>query len=821
MNRTMLATLLTLGLAVPAPAQQLLAWPLEAASAFRMFLPGTPMPVPMPPPTRPLPPNPLPGPRPMPGPRPAPVVLPPDAAPMTLSGYSVTGTVTDQVAELEYKITFHNPGSRRLEGVLMVPLPADASLSGFEMSMGGKMVKGELLEATQASSIYQSIVSRAQDPGLLELVGERMFRARVFPIEPNGDIVATLKLTQTLPKSGGLVSLRVPLSSARFVSAERAKGSARIELRTTRPLRTVFSPVEGAKVTRAGDRSATVTYEEGAAGLQDLNLLFSMREDPLAAGLLTYREPGEDGTFMLTLSPKVEDDAAKAAPKDVVFVVDRSGSMQDGGKMEQARKALQYCVSRLNPQDRFGIVDFATDWNALSETLQPASEEQKARAKRYIERMEAAGGTNIEAGLTEGMRLLPRTDGRVPMLFFLTDGVPTVGQTDVGQLLKKASEGNAALRARLFSFGVGSDVNTLLLDKLAEGGRGARDYVAPGEDIEVKVGALYQKVSKPVLTDVKLEWEGVDAAEVLPKPVPDLFSGAELTLYGRYKTAGSGRLVVTGRAGGKPARFEFPISLPKEDTKNAFVPRLWATQKIARELDLIRLSGRPADPEVVASIVKLAKKHGIVTPYTSYLITEEGTDLGRVAAESRRRMDALSFAAGASGFGGAGSGVAAVRGAGARSAGESLDFLRQREEMEKAQASSLMLARMAAATPAAAPAMGGLAKKAKSDQPADFFAMKNEALRELDKDARAEAVREGKTLVDTRSVGGKTFYRRGGAWVDGDAELAGKGAPARKIKARSPEYFALLSAEPGLARYLALGDELTVFWRGTAYTIAP
>ncbi len=797
MKRSALAAVLTAVLAAPAPAQQLLAWPIDAAQSLRMFLPGRPLPMPLPPGPRPLPPGPRPvppGPRPMPTPTPSPV-LPPDASPIALAGYRVEGTVTDQVAELTFRITFHNPTDRRLEGVLMVPLPADAVLSGFSMTMGGKDVKGELLEASQAASIYQAIVSRAIDPGLLELVGERMFRARVFPIEPRGDIVATLKLTQTLPKSGGLVSLRVPFASARFLQAERGKASARIALRTTRPLRTVFSPVEGATVARDGDHGAVLTYEEGASGLSDLSLLFSMREDPLAAGLLAFREPGEDGTFMLTLSPRVEDDSAKAAPKDVVFIVDRSGSMQEGGKMDQARKALQYCVSRLNAQDRFGIVDFATDWNALHETLLPADAEQKARAKRYIERLEAAGGTNIEAGLTEGLKLLSRSDGRVPMVFFLTDGVPTVGQTDVAALLKKAAEGNAALRARLFSFGVGSDVNTLLLDKLAEGGRGARDYVAPGEDIEVKVGALYQKVAKPVLTDVKVEWSGVDASDVLPRPMPDLFSGAELTLYGRYKAAGKGTLVVTGRAGGKPARFEFPIELPKEETKNAFVPRLWATQKIARELDLIRLSGRPADSEVVASIVKLAKKYGIVTPYTSFLVTEEGTDLGRMAEESRRRLDVMARDAAISGFGGGGS---------------------------RAQADSMMFARLSASAPASAPgvaAVRGAAAKAGGES-FGYLRDKNEALREMDLAARAEAKKEGKDTIETRVVGGKTFYRRGAAWVDGDAE----GAPSArvvKVVARGAEYFALLSAQPGIARFLALGDEVTVLWNGVIYNIVP
>lgn len=788
MKRQTLSALLILGLAVPAPAQQLLAWPLGAANAaLRAFLPGMPMPHPV---------FPGPGPRPLPlptpGPRPLPV-LPPEASPVTMTGYHVEGTVTDQVAELSYRIVFRNPTDRRLEGVLMVPLPADASLSGFSMVIGGKETKGELLEASQASSIYQSIVSRAIDPGLLELIGERMFRAKVFPIEPRGEIVATLKMTQTLPKSGGLVSLSVPMRSARFTQGEGGRASARIVLKTTRPLRTVLSSNSDTRIVREGDREASIAYDEGSAGPQDLALTFSMREDPLAAGVLAYRESGEDGTFLLTLSPKIEAEAT-AAPKAVVFVVDRSGSMTEGGKMDQAKKALSWCVDRLNPQDRFGIVDFATDWNALEEgSLLAATPSNKARAKRYIERIEAAGGTNIEAGLDQGLKLLNSAGGATPMLFFLTDGVPTIGQTDPGALLRKAAQDNAALRARVFSFGVGSDVNTLLLDKLADAGRGARDYVAPNEDIEAKVSALYQKVSHPALSDVKVEWNGVEVDQVYPKPVPDLFHGGELALYGRFRAAGKGTVVVTGKANGKPARFEFPVEFPADNPHNAFLPRLWASQKIGHELDMIRLSGRPADPEVVSSIVKLAKKHGIVTPYTSFLVTEEGTDMRRAEDEGRRRFNALSAGAAASGFSG---GAVAAR---------------------EAQADSMTFGAMKDLSAPFARMVG--AKRAGSFDGAAYAPAS--VMDKLEEKARNDNREKGMASVATRTVGGKTFYDRAGTWVDADAE-GPEAASLRPVAvtARSAAYFELLAKDPGLARYLALGSEVTMLYRGTIYKVS-
>lgn len=780
MKPTAPLALLVLSLAVPVPAQQLLAWPVGAAAAFRVFLPGMPMP-------RPLVPGPRPAPIPLPGPRPAPV-LPPDSTPVTMTGYRVEGTVTDQVAELSYRIVFRNPTDRRLEGVLMVPLPSDASLSGFSMVIGGKETKGELLEASQASSIYQSIVSRAIDPGLLELVGERMFRARVFPIEPRGEIVATLRLTQTLAKNGGLVTLSVPMRSARFTQGEGGRASARIELKSSRPLRTMLSSNPDVKIERRGENEALVTYDEGPAGPQDLGLTFSMKEDPLAAGVLAYREAGEDGSFLLTLSPKLEA-AARAQPKAVVFVVDRSGSMMEGGKMEQARKALLWCVERLNPQDRFGIVDFATSWNALDDSaLLAATPDNKARARRYIERISAAGGTNIEAGLDRGLSLLNTARGATPMLFFLTDGVPTIGETDPAALLRKAAQDNASLRARVFSFGVGSDVNTLLLDKLAQNGRGARDYVTPSEDIETKVSLLYQKVSNPALTDVKVEWKGVEVDEVYPKPVPDLFYGGELALYGRYRAGGKGVVVITGKADGKTARFEFPVDLPNESSRDAFLPRLWASQKIGYELDAIRLSGKPADPEVVTSIVRLAKKHGIVTPYTSFLVTEEGADPRAAEREGRRRFNALARNAAASGFGG-----------GARAAAEAQsDSMIFGAMSGRAELSAVRGAKGLSA-PAAAPAM---------------------MLDGLEKKARADNKDKGLDSVATRTVGGKTFYDRGGTWTDADAEAEGaSSARTVTVAARSAAYFELLAKDPALARYFALGTRVTVAKNGVIYKV--
>jgi Ca-activated chloride channel family protein len=761
--------------AAPAAAQQLIAWPIGLPSPFR----------PLPP--RPLPPRPFPGPRPLPVPTPVPP-RPEDGLPLEMSGYSVEGTVAPGGAELTYDISFRNPTDRRLEGVLLIPIPADTVLSGFSMTSGGKTMKGELLDAAQARGVYEAIVRSQQDPGLLELVGERLVRASVFPIEPRATVTVRLVASQAVRSSGGLYQVTVPMRSATMTGSVTKGAAVRLRLTSDAPLRSVYSPQAGAVVKRDGDASAVLTYKADGT-VTDLDLFFSTARDPLAAGLLAHRLPGEDGTFMLTLTPK-RDEAGTAIPKDVLFVVDRSGSMEEGGKMAQAKKALAHCLKSLGPKDRFGVVDFATGVGSLESALLPATKENVARALRYVDTLEAAGGTNIEGALSEALPMLkgnggaPSRDGEnVPMLFFLTDGLPTVGSTDVQAILRAAQEKNKDLKARIFAFGVGTDVNTLLLDKLAEANRGARDYVKPDEDIEHKVSSLYQKVSRPALTDVRLEWEGVSVSQVTPRQGGDLFYGSELLVMGRFAAGGKGRLVVTGKSGGKTARFEYPVELPESAERNAFLPKLWANMKVAEELDGIRLSGR-ADPEVIETITRIAKRYGIVTPYTSYLVLEEGMAMPQAAQMMRRAADDLAMEAAASGF--RGGAVAA------RKAQNASDFFSLRGSIG---------GKGGAAGPSAAAAVRGSFDKAEA-----------EALGEM----RAR----GERIVQTRQAGGKTFYLRGGVWTDGAVE-ADEAAARRtvSVRAMSEEYFALLAKEPALGRFFALGGRVSVLYGGTVYKV--
>jgi len=777
-NRTLLETLAAAWLAAsPAAAQQLVVWPIGKPSPFPIILqpprPG-PRPVPVPFPVRPLP-------------------LPPeDGTRLGITGYRVQGKIQDSAASLDTTIVFHNSSASRLEGVLVVPIPAGTVLSSFNMTAGGKTLKGELLEAGQASAIYESIVRQMRDPGLLELVGERMLRARVFPIEPHSDIVVRIGLSQVLHASGGITSLTLPLRSAQLTGAQAQGASVHLTLNARAPIRTLYSPLPGVKIQRQGDRGAVVTYESREASESDLDLFYSLARGPLAAGLTTFKEEDEDGTFMLSLAPRREAAAeggkAASTPKDVVFIVDRSGSMEDNGKFKQAQAALSYCVGKLKPEDRFGIVDFATETSMFERGLQQATPGTRARALRYIARLEPSGGTNIEGALGDGLSLLDGKGGGMAMVFFLTDGLPTVGQTQMEELLRAAGAKNREPRARLFVFGVGNDVNTLFLDKLAQGNRGSQDYVRPNENIETKVSSLYQKVAEPALTDVQLAWKGVEVEQVVPRRVDDIFFGSELVLFGRYKAWGKGTLVVTGKAAGKPARFEYPVEFPERADANGFLPRLWASQKVAAELDAVRLAGR-ADPEVVESIVRLAKRYGIVTPYTSYLITEDGMDMGM----ARRRMEVQARSLSQDAFE-----------SGSRSAGGA-------DQSARAQKASSFLSAMSGS----AASVRGSAESA-----APMAAVQGAMILDAEKEARSELHKKGIQAARTRTVAGKTFYLRGEEWVDGVLDGV-KDALAKAVTVRymSEDYFRLLQAEPGLGRYLSLGSRMALSYRGKTYRV--
>jgi Ca-activated chloride channel family protein len=694
--------------------------------------------------------------------------------PVRLKAHRVTATITDQVADVTVEQIFHNDSGMQLEGTYLFPLPDGAAVSKFAMTMGGRMVEGEIIEANEARRIYQSIVSRRRDPGLLEYMGRGLFKARVFPIMPHSDLTIRLAFQQVLSDDRGTVEFRYPLATDRLNGQPVEDVVVDVKVESSVDLKAIYSPSHEVAVSRDGDRRARVSYER-TARTQDKDFLLYVGRSPDAVGfsLLSTRRSGEDGTFMAILSPRTTVPAKDLAPKDVVYVLDTSGSMV-GEKMRQAQRALAVGVGMLRPADRFNIIAFSGTLNPFRENLVPATDELKRDATTWIDALQAVGGTNIEGALTQA--LSTQSGGRLLLVVFITDGRPTIGERDAEAIVSKVKSTNAS-KARVFTFGVGYELDVTLLDRIAEVTNGSRDYVAPSEDIEVVTGRFFSKVDQPVLSDIRLEL-GSGIRDVYPQRVPDLFAGGQLVVFGRYLEAGDRVVRLHGTLAGRPVTYEYEGTL-RANEGPAFLPRLWAQRKVAFLLDEIRLHGE--NKELVDEVIRLATRHAIVTPYTAGLVVEEGELEGRLLRG-----------------GDAGSG----RGARERTLG------------------GLLPPSGGASRPNAAGLPTPAAPVAEPAKPAEDSARISH-LKELAREAGDEKEKKDGDLDDlrarTRSVAGKSFILRDdGRWVD--TLWDGKKATT-KVEAFSEAYFALLAKGDDVAKVLGIGERVVFVLGDVVYEV--
>jgi Ca-activated chloride channel family protein len=546
-----------------------------------------------------------------------------EIAPLAMRSHHVQVNIEDQVAVTRVVQVFHNPTGRPLEADFVFPVPRGASVKKFTMWVDGKEVSGELVESNRARQIYTDIVRRTQDPGLLEYLGNNLLRLRVFPVPANGDQKLSLSYTSVAERDAGLIEYVYPFRNRDKIPSAGEKFSIDVTLKSQHPIQNVYSPSHAISVKRSNDRTARVSLarDQEPSG-KDFQLLYTPAEKDVGLTALPYRpDKGEDGYVMLLISPREELAKTQHVARDMVFVLDTSGSMM-GPKMEQARKALHYCLGQLTHRDRFALINFATTVNKYHPGLLPASASQVARARKWVNRLEAEGGTTIDEALSAALEMRSADSSRPFTVVFFTDGQPTVGETDPEKILSNVSARNTA-STRIFTFGVGDDVNAALLDRLANQTRALSTYVHPEEDIEVKVSSLYAKISHPVLTNLKLAAGGdIHLKEVYPAQLPDLFHGNQLIVLARYHGKGHAALTLTGSVGKRTREFVYEVNFKgKTSEARAFVEDLWARRKVGYLLDQIRTHGEKK--ELVDEVVALAKKHGITTPYTSYLVVPD------------------------------------------------------------------------------------------------------------------------------------------------------------------------------------------------------
>jgi len=563
--------------------------------------------------------------------------------PLSVEYHRVSVEIKGGIARTKIDQSFRNDYDTDLEGTYIFPLPEAAAISDFSLYIDGRRTSGEMLTSSEARRIYEDIVRRMKDPGLLEYAGRNMFRAKVYPIPAHGRRRIELVYTQPLEYDAGVYRYVYPLNTEKYSPMPLEEVSVSAHIESDIPIKSVYSPSHDIDVSLKQYVADAGFEEKNLKPDRDFILYYTVSHDDVGVNILTYREAGEPGYFSMLLSPGILE--RTSVKKDIVFVVDTSGSMR-GEKVSQVKDALLYCLENLNRKDRFNIVQFATVTQTLAPSPVSADSGNIQKARRFVEGLNARGGTNIHDALLVSMRMLRDTDSP-RMVVFLTDGEPTVGETDAGAISRDLVSANQT-NVRLFVFGVGDDVNTHLLDRIAEQNRGFADYFRPGENITSGVLSFYRKVSEPVLSDIALDFGRIHVRDIYPFVLPDIFNGTQLVLFGMYEGAGSSAIVLTGTVEGSSKRFVFEGSFPEENKKNDFIPGIWAMRKIGYLMNEIRLNGEKR--ELVDEIVLLSKEYGILTPYTSYLILENEADYERwgisdaAAPEMRSRGKAYSGA---------------------------------------------------------------------------------------------------------------------------------------------------------------------------------
>lgn len=564
---------------------------------------------------------------------------------LRVKNHNVTVTIENQVAHTKIDQTFVNDSDSVLEGTYIFPLPEDATISEFAMYVDGVRLEAKVLDRDQAREIYEGIVRRQRDPALLEYIGRGAFQARIFPIQPHSEKRVEISYAQVLKAENGLVKYVYPLSTEKFSPLPLGSVAINVDLKSPQALKAIYSPSHNVSVARSSDFHAQIGYEDSNVKPdRDFVLYYSVSTDEIGATLLSYKpDATTDGFFLLLVTPPLKVQQEKVVAKDVILVLDSSGSME-GEKIVQARNALKYVLNQLQPSDRFNVIAFSTSVVPYAPSLRAASD--RGDAIRWVDTISAGGSTDINRALLEAMADADKE--RPTIIIFLTDGLPTVGETDAQKILDNVNAVTPP-NVRLFNFGVGDDVNTLLLDSLSEKHRGTSAYVRPGENIEETVSGFYAKVSTPVLSDLKIDFGGIETYDIYPFPLPDLFAGSQLVIAGRYKNGGAATVSLRGSVNTESRSYAFEdLNFKRESisggaSTDEFIAPLWATRKIGYLLAQIRLHGE--NKEAVDEIVALAIRYGIVTPYTSFLIQENADVLsqeGRTTAGNAVQQNAPS-----------------------------------------------------------------------------------------------------------------------------------------------------------------------------------
>jgi len=683
-------------------------------------------------------------------------------------------TLADRVLRYEVTETFQNRGGNLGEADYMFPLPTGAAFEDVRLEINGELVAGETMDAGRARAEYERIVREQRDPALVEWLGAGLLRARIFPFNAGEQRTIAVRYQQVAPREGD--ALRVEFR--RPDAPDNTRNSLQIEL-PVNGYGEPYSPTHDLTVRREGNHRIA----ELRGNARDVVVLVPVpRNAEASIGVLTHAAGARERFALITVAPP--EVTPGRSSRDITFVMDVSGSMS-GGKLTQAKAAGRQLLNTLDADDRFRLVDFATDVHTFRDHFVPATAANIRAAQQYLDGLRAEGSTNISGALRDALEAARnQSSERLSLVLFLTDGEPTVGLRNPIVIADSVRAWRG--RVRLFTFGLGADVNASLVEQLALDGRGLAHFVRPDESVERMVGLVATRLQRPLLTDVRVEGVGVRFVQQYPSPATDLYAGQELVVLARYEGSGSGAVRVTGQSANGRVEWRTNAQFPDRSNANAFVPRLWATQRIGWLSAERRRDG--ASAELDDELRTLGLRYGIPTELTSYMVQEPGRVSGAAMNQSQSAQQGPSA--------GGGRGGAAVGG-------------------------------RFAATAAAPPASGAQDSPA-PQQRAFEMAKAASAQRDarnvatLDSLSNAAYRREGESDKTTRNALNRRFELQQGVWTEARL-LRSETRPTWtvQVQAYSPAWFALVQAIPSLKEAFALGDQLRMAGRSVVLEVTP
>ena len=550
-------------------------------------------------------------------------------APTVETSFDVT--VAGLITRTTVRQRFTNPASDFVEMLYVFPLSETAAVDELKMIVGERVIEGQIAEKDRARRVYTAAKREGKRASLVEQVRPNLFSTELANVAPGESIDIVIGTSDTLHYEAGRVTLRLPLAITPRFNPGGTGPNAPVDLAaTTRPtpvtidvdvdagfpVAGVHAPFHKVGVTKVDERGFVAASRGPVPADHDFVLTWDAKPLTAPTGAVFLEEHGPKGNgyaLLMMVPPTIADDDVTRTPRDTVFIIDSSGSMS-GPSMEQAKKALALAVQRIDPRDSFSIIDFDDKLIPMSSTLLPATMEHKARAARFVEALEADGGTMMAPALKlafeqiEAARTRVSSAGRVQQVIFMTDGA--VSNEDELFTLIHDHLG----KTRLFTVGIGAAPNTYFMRKAAETGRGTFTYVGAPSEVEPKMGELFAKLESPVLSGIEVDFGQGARLEAWPQKIPDLYLGEPLMVVAR--TDGLPKdVVVTGSMAGKPYRVSFEVPWP---VQGAGVHKLWARRKVESLTDAMRTGKGGLEAEIVA----VALEHHIVSELTSLVAVD-------------------------------------------------------------------------------------------------------------------------------------------------------------------------------------------------------